>query len=196
MPKFDFGWNPTPASAFGLDFRPFGPQTSAPSAPCCPPSTTISPNTGAARIHTEWRAIVRSIGVTRNLSWRGHSSWGSTPGGVARNLFWEGIKVFWGCINFNTRVQLPFDVIFTHKKFTWTDFGRVYIPRSLLATPLSTLDLWMAAVSLPARFGAEKKIGAVFLLNILFWHLGEAIVPLPLPIATPVVLRRRYAAPL
>ena len=63
MPKFDFGSDPaggaysaptdplaggegasrplpknhTAASAFGLDFRPFGPLTSAPLAPRCPP---------------------------------------------------------------------------------------------------------------------------------------------------------------
>ena len=79
MPKFDFGWgsapdpargaysapqnslaggelpkNPTPASAFGLDFQSFGLQTSAPR---CPPKYHYSPppNTGAARIHTDNR---------------------------------------------------------------------------------------------------------------------------------------------
>ena len=36
-----------PASALGLDFRPLGPQTSAPLAPRCPPpSTTIPPTLG------------------------------------------------------------------------------------------------------------------------------------------------------
>ena len=45
--------NPSPFSAFGLDFRPFGPQTSAPSAPRCPPNYHYPPNSGrAARIHT------------------------------------------------------------------------------------------------------------------------------------------------
>jgi len=43
---------PTPASAFGLDFRLFGPQTSAPR---CPPKYHYSPNTGAARIHTDYK---------------------------------------------------------------------------------------------------------------------------------------------
>ena len=40
--------NPTPASAFGLDFRPLRPQTSAPSAPRCPPKYHYYPNTGGS----------------------------------------------------------------------------------------------------------------------------------------------------
>jgi len=31
-----------------------------------------------------------------------------------------------------------FDVILPHKKFTWTDFGKVYIPYTPVATPLAT----------------------------------------------------------
>ena len=51
--------------------------------------------------------------------------------GVARYLFWGGIKVFGEVWNFNTPVPCSITImksLLPHKKFTWTDFWRQYIP--------------------------------------------------------------------
>jgi len=55
--------------------------------------------------------------------------WGSgltrSSRGIARNLFWGGIRVFWGGIKSSITILTS---LLPHKKFTWSDFGRVYIP--------------------------------------------------------------------